>query len=117
MAWHLGAEAHADPFIRLDPRNQGIGSQRSACYRADDAAALRARLGPDLALAVVGAGLMGREVAASARRLGAEVHLIDIMATPMALVVEGKSTMRARRGWYTRHPANTYCRSTARRAA
>jgi 3-phenylpropionate/trans-cinnamate dioxygenase ferredoxin reductase subunit len=50
----------------------------------DDARALRSRLRPGSRLAVVGAGFVGMEVAASARRLGVEVCLIDVAAQPLA---------------------------------
>ena len=53
----------------------------------DDALKLRADLRPGAVLAIVGAGLIGCEVAASARELGAEVHLIDILDAPMIRVV------------------------------
>jgi 3-phenylpropionate/trans-cinnamate dioxygenase ferredoxin reductase subunit len=43
----------------------------------DDAHALRPRLGPGVHVAVIGAGYIGLEVAASARQLGAEVAVID----------------------------------------
>ncbi len=38
-------------------------------------------------LAVVGAGFIGCEVAASARRVGAEVSLLDVLPTPLARVL------------------------------
>ncbi|MGH9284057.1 MAG: NAD(P)/FAD-dependent oxidoreductase [Acidimicrobiales bacterium] len=48
-----------------------------------DSDRLRAALAPASRLAVVGAGWIGSEVAASARQLGVEVVLIDPMATPL----------------------------------
>jgi 3-phenylpropionate/trans-cinnamate dioxygenase ferredoxin reductase component len=53
----------------------------------DDAARLRGEVRPGAVLAVIGAGLIGCEVAASSRALGAEVHLIDVADSPMARVV------------------------------
>lgn len=54
------------------------GSARCAVLRSfDDALAIRARLTPGARLAVVGGGFIGLELAASARRLGAEVTVIE----------------------------------------
>ena len=50
----------------------------------DDAHALRSRLRPGARLAIVGAGFIGMEVAASARALGADVVLIDVIREPLA---------------------------------
>ena len=52
-----------------------------------DAEQLRARLSPGVRLAVVGAGLIGCEVAASARSLGVDVTLIDALAGPLIRAV------------------------------
>jgi 3-phenylpropionate/trans-cinnamate dioxygenase ferredoxin reductase subunit len=53
----------------------------------DDATGLRGELGPGARLAVIGAGLIGCEVAASARTLGVEVDLIDVLPGPLIRVV------------------------------
>ena len=53
----------------------------------DDAAGLRGELGPGARLAIIGAGLIGCEVAASARSLGVEVDLIDVLPGPLIRVV------------------------------
>ena len=53
----------------------------------DDSAGLRGELGPDARLAIIGAGLIGCEVAASARSLGVEVDLIDVLPGPLIRVV------------------------------
>jgi 3-phenylpropionate/trans-cinnamate dioxygenase ferredoxin reductase subunit len=53
----------------------------------DDAAGLRGELGPRTRLAVIGAGLIGCEVAASARSMGVEVDLVDVLAGPLIRVV------------------------------
>jgi 3-phenylpropionate/trans-cinnamate dioxygenase ferredoxin reductase component len=53
----------------------------------EDSEALRERLQPGSRLAVVGAGWIGAEVAASARQRGAEVTLIDPMAMPLQRVL------------------------------
>jgi NADPH-dependent 2,4-dienoyl-CoA reductase/sulfur reductase-like enzyme len=49
-----------------------------------DAKLLREKLRPGARLAIVGAGFIGMEVAASARRMGVEVVLIDVMPAPLA---------------------------------
>lgn len=53
----------------------------------DEARELRGVLRPGTSLAVVGAGLIGCEVAASARTLGVAVHLIDVAPGPIVRVV------------------------------
>ena len=53
----------------------------------DDARDLRGTLRPGTRLAVVGAGLIGCEVAASARSMGAAVDLIDVLPGPLIRVV------------------------------
>jgi 3-phenylpropionate/trans-cinnamate dioxygenase ferredoxin reductase component len=53
----------------------------------DDALALRCVLQPGLRLAVVGAGLIGLEVAATARALGIEVTVIEAAPAPLAAIV------------------------------
>ncbi|GAA3226701.1 NAD(P)/FAD-dependent oxidoreductase [Actinocorallia longicatena] len=53
----------------------------------DDARSLRAELRPGAVLGIVGAGLIGCEVAAGARALGVEVHLVDAAPGPLARVV------------------------------
>jgi len=48
-----------------------------------DARRLRRDLSPGARLAIVGAGFIGQEVAATARRLGVEVTMIEALATPL----------------------------------
>jgi NADPH-dependent 2,4-dienoyl-CoA reductase/sulfur reductase-like enzyme len=48
-----------------------------------DARALRRELTPGARLAIVGAGFIGQEVAATARGLGVEVTMIEALATPL----------------------------------
>jgi NADPH-dependent 2,4-dienoyl-CoA reductase/sulfur reductase-like enzyme len=52
-----------------------------------DAERLRDALAPGRRLAVIGAGFIGQEVAATARKLGAEVTLFETMAAPLAHIV------------------------------
>ena len=52
-----------------------------------DARALQAALVPGVRLAIVGAGFIGQEVAATARGLGADVTLIEAAAVPLAHVL------------------------------
>jgi 3-phenylpropionate/trans-cinnamate dioxygenase ferredoxin reductase subunit len=49
----------------------------------DDAQRLRRALGPGVRLAVVGAGFIGMEVASTARKLGAEVTMIEAAPCPL----------------------------------
>jgi 3-phenylpropionate/trans-cinnamate dioxygenase ferredoxin reductase component len=56
----------------------------------DEAHALRAALRPGRRLGVVGAGLVGCEVAASARSMGVQVDLVDVLAGPVIRVVGPK---------------------------
>ena len=49
----------------------------------DDALRLRAALAPDRRLLIVGAGFIGCEVAASARKRGVEVTLVDVAPHPL----------------------------------
>ena len=53
----------------------------------DDAIDLRGALRPGTRLAIIGAGLIGCEVAASARAIGADVDLIDVLPGPLIRVV------------------------------
>ncbi|WHT18433.1 FAD-dependent oxidoreductase [Crossiella sp. CA-258035] len=53
----------------------------------DDALALRAELLAGPRVVVVGAGLIGCEVAATARKLGAEVTIVEPLAAPMERVL------------------------------
>jgi 3-phenylpropionate/trans-cinnamate dioxygenase ferredoxin reductase subunit len=52
-----------------------------------DTRALRDALVPGVRLAIVGAGFVGQEVAATARRLGADVTLIEAAAAPLEHVL------------------------------
>ncbi len=52
-----------------------------------DARRLHAELQPGARLAIVGAGFIGQEVAATARRLGVEVTMIEALETPLAPVL------------------------------
>jgi NADPH-dependent 2,4-dienoyl-CoA reductase/sulfur reductase-like enzyme len=52
-----------------------------------DALALRAALAPGRRLVVVGAGVLGVEIASSARALGAEVALVDLADAPLVRAV------------------------------
>jgi 3-phenylpropionate/trans-cinnamate dioxygenase ferredoxin reductase component len=54
----------------------------------EDTMALRAQLAPGKRLAVVGAGVIGLEAAASARALGAAVTVLEMAPAPLGRVVE-----------------------------
>lgn len=63
------------------------GAPGLALRTLDDAVALRERLTQGSRLTIVGAGLVGCEVAASARALGVEVDLIDVLPAPLVRVL------------------------------
>ena len=52
-----------------------------------DARRLREELVPGARLAIVGAGFIGQEVAATARKLGVEVTMFEALATPLAPIL------------------------------
>ena len=62
------------------PRLDGIHTLRTL----DDSLAIRAALASKPKVAVIGAGFIGAEVAASARQLGLEVTMIEALETPLA---------------------------------
>jgi 3-phenylpropionate/trans-cinnamate dioxygenase ferredoxin reductase subunit len=92
---HLIRSADADAPISYDvlviatgasPRRiPGLGGR--VLRTLDDATDLRGTLRPGARLAIVGAGLIGCEVAASARSLGVEVDLVDVLPCPLIRVV------------------------------
>jgi 3-phenylpropionate/trans-cinnamate dioxygenase ferredoxin reductase component len=51
----------------------------------DDCLALQAELGPERRVAVIGAGFLGTEIAATARQMGARVSLVDVVTEPLTL--------------------------------
>ena len=61
----------------------GPTTGRHLLRTADDAAGLRAELGPGASVVIMGAGFIGCEVAATARKLGADVHVVALDAEPM----------------------------------
>ncbi|MCP2163949.1 Reductase C-terminal [Goodfellowiella coeruleoviolacea] len=74
----------------VDPRSlpgtsglRGVHTLRTLA----DATALRAELGPGRRLVVIGAGFLGTELAAAARTLGTEVHLVEPAPVPLAAAV------------------------------
>jgi 3-phenylpropionate/trans-cinnamate dioxygenase ferredoxin reductase subunit len=109
----LGVEVRlGDPATELDPSARSVVTAAGEKYPYDavviatgarprqlpdlgglvlrtieDARELRSRLTPGSTLTVVGAGLIGCEVAASARALGVEVDLVDLASGPMVRVV------------------------------
>jgi NADPH-dependent 2,4-dienoyl-CoA reductase/sulfur reductase-like enzyme len=69
----------------------------SALRSVDDCLALRDVLATRPRLAVIGAGFIGQEVAATARQLGAEVTMIEAAPAPLASVLG-----RGLGDWFTR---------------
>lgn len=73
------------------PPIPGINSDRVHVLRtAEDADRLRPYLSPGARLLVVGAGLIGAEVASTAGRLGCDVVLVDPVAVPLGAVLGGE---------------------------
>jgi NADPH-dependent 2,4-dienoyl-CoA reductase/sulfur reductase-like enzyme len=75
-----GARARKAPFI--EQQDQNVFYVRDI----DDALALRARLQQGMRVAVVGAGFIGLEIAATARKAGCVVTVIELAAHPLARV-------------------------------
>jgi len=74
-----GGAPRALPFLR----HANVHTLRTL----GDARRLRAALRPGARLAIVGAGFIGQEVAATARRLGVEVTIVEALPAPLAPVL------------------------------
>lgn len=81
----IATGAYARPLPGA-PRLPGIHTLRTL----DDCLALRAELSGSPRVAVVGAGFIGAEVAATCRQLGLDVTLIESLETPMARVLNAE---------------------------
>lgn len=57
----------------------------------DDALALRDRMRPGSSIAIIGAGLIGCEVASAGRDLGVDVTVLEALPTPMARALGGRA--------------------------
>jgi 3-phenylpropionate/trans-cinnamate dioxygenase ferredoxin reductase component len=75
----LATGCRARPWTGPGKELEGLHTLR----HLDDALALQRALAPKPRLAIVGAGFIGCEVAASARKLGIDVTLVDIAPLPM----------------------------------
>ncbi|KAA0976175.1 assimilatory nitrite reductase subunit [Paeniglutamicibacter gangotriensis] len=89
-----GRRVHADRLVlatggspRPLPIPGGDLETVLALRNKEDADVLREKITPGMRLVIVGAGLIGAEVASSARTLGAEVTLIDPVAPPLVPAV------------------------------
>ncbi|MGH7425059.1 MAG: NAD(P)/FAD-dependent oxidoreductase, partial [Candidatus Methylomirabilales bacterium] len=83
-----GEEIKADAVLLATggrPRKLDVDPSERILYlrTVEDSDRIRARLGSDAKLVVVGAGFIGAEVAASARTLGTEVTVIEMFAVPL----------------------------------
>jgi 3-phenylpropionate/trans-cinnamate dioxygenase ferredoxin reductase subunit len=66
----------------------GVQGERVHYLRTiEDADRIRAMLGPDTRLVVIGGGFIGLEVAASARMLGAQVTVVEMLDVPLERVL------------------------------
>lgn len=79
-----------------------LGANVHTLRTIDDALALRAALGQGVRLVVVGAGLIGLEVAAAATKLGASITVIEAAPAPMASVL-GARAGRWLAEWHASH--------------
>jgi 3-phenylpropionate/trans-cinnamate dioxygenase ferredoxin reductase subunit len=79
------------------PLAAGLESVVHLLRDLNDALALRARLVPGARLAIVGGGFIGLEVAASARALGAEASVIEILPRLLARCVPPEIAARLAR--------------------
>jgi NADPH-dependent 2,4-dienoyl-CoA reductase/sulfur reductase-like enzyme len=75
-----GSAARQLPFLK---GYENVHSLRTLA----DSRQLREELMPGARLAIVGAGFIGQEVAATARRLGTEVTMIEALDTPLAPIL------------------------------
>ncbi|MET8978842.1 FAD-dependent oxidoreductase [Streptomyces sp. NPDC004539] len=103
-----GRELRADAVVlatgvrvRRLPGQEGIAGVHTL-RTLDDALALRAELRPHVRLIVVGEGVLGSEIAATARTLGLDVTLVGPLPAPMALQV-GPLVSAALAGLHTGH--------------
>jgi 3-phenylpropionate/trans-cinnamate dioxygenase ferredoxin reductase component len=80
----------------------------------DDAKDLRGTLRPGTRLAVVGAGLIGCEVAASARSMDVEVDLVDVLPGPLIRVV-GAQVCEVVANLHREHGVRLHMRTAATR--
>ena len=80
----------------------------------DDAMSIRASLSGGGRVAVIGAGFIGAEVAASARQLGLEVTMIEALETPLAQSL-GPRLGRILQGIHERHGVAVRCGSRVQR--
>ncbi|MPY96388.1 MAG: FAD-dependent oxidoreductase, partial [Actinophytocola sp.] len=74
----------------------------------DDARALRTAIRPDSRVVIVGAGFIGSELACAARRMGAEVTLVEAAPVPFAAAV-GTELAPAIAALHTRNGTDLRC--------
>src|SRR5204862_5060528 len=74
---------------RAFPGRVQPGAELLELRTLDDAERLRRRLVPGRHLAIIGAGFIGMELAASARELAVEVTLIEAESRPLARLLPG----------------------------
>lgn len=80
---------------RVLPVLTTIAERVHTLHSYDDALALRSKLLPDLHLLIIGAGFIGLEVAASARRKGLKVTVIEAAERPLMRVFDSVLS-----GWF-----------------
>ncbi len=102
-----GAEVRRLPG---QPRLDGIFTLRTL----EDSLAIRDALTTRPRVAVIGAGFIGAEVAASARQLGLEVTLIEALQTPLAESLGARLGLRLQ-SVHERHGVRVLCGRRVRR--
>ncbi|KSU69298.1 MULTISPECIES: NAD(P)/FAD-dependent oxidoreductase [Rhodococcus] len=87
------SEVHYDALViatgadaRLLPGTEGLAGVHSL-RTIDDAIAVRAALDANARTVVIGAGFIGSEVAAAARKRGVDVTVVEALATPLVRAV------------------------------
>jgi len=112
-----GSSLTADAIVLATggrPRRLAVpGGEAAAALRTrDDAEALRAAMVPGARVLVVGAGLIGGEVAASATSRGCRVTLVDPSPLPLERAI-GPHAARALHGQHAAHGVNVVCGGVA----
>lgn len=110
MVLATGGQARRLPIPGGDLR--GVMSLRSRA----DADALRASVRPGTRLVIVGAGLIGAEVASTAAKVGAQVTLIDPVPVPLVPAV-GEELAEALQGMHAAHGVDVLVGSPSRVSA
>ncbi|MFE3280971.1 NAD(P)/FAD-dependent oxidoreductase [Nocardia sp. NPDC059239] len=120
LALHTGESLRYDGLIiatGVGPRRLPTGHDLAGVHvlrTIDDAIALRESLRPGGRLVVIGAGLIGCEVAASAQKAGLQVCIVDPLAVPMMRQL-GEDIGQQVAALHRHHGVDVRCGVTVRR--